>query len=81
MVFSGYMPSSGIAGSYGNSMFNLMRFVLQSFAHPERLAKCFKQGMLMAGPMEEFIMRELWGWQAVWKFQRAYAALSEFQRK
>ena len=22
MVFSGYMPSSGIAGSYGNSMFS-----------------------------------------------------------
>ena len=27
MVFSGYMPSSGIAGSYGNSMFNCWRTV------------------------------------------------------
>ena len=25
MVFSGYMPSSGIAGSYGNSIFNILR--------------------------------------------------------
>ena len=25
MVFSGYMPSSGIAGSYGNSIFNFLR--------------------------------------------------------
>ena len=25
MVFSGYMPSSGIAGSYGNSIFSLLR--------------------------------------------------------
>ena len=25
MVFSGYMPSSGIAGSYGSSMFSFLR--------------------------------------------------------
>ena len=25
MVFSGYMPSSGIAGSYGNSVFSFLR--------------------------------------------------------
>ena len=25
MVFSGYMPSSGIAGSYGNSIFSFLR--------------------------------------------------------
>ena len=25
MVFSGYMPSSGIAGSYGNSLFSFFR--------------------------------------------------------
>ena len=25
MVFSGYMPRSGVAGSYGNSIFNFLR--------------------------------------------------------
>ena len=25
MVFSGYMPTSGITGSYGNSIFNFLR--------------------------------------------------------
>ena len=27
MVFSGYMPSSGIAGSYGSSIFSFLRKV------------------------------------------------------
>ena len=29
MVFSGYMPSSGIAGSYGNSIFSFELFVVR----------------------------------------------------
>lgn len=33
---------NGIAGSYGNSLFNTMRFVLQTSAHLERPVKCFK---------------------------------------
>ena len=27
MVFSGYMPSSGISGSYGNSIFSFLRYL------------------------------------------------------
>lgn len=38
---------NGIAGSYGNSLLNTMRFVLQTSAHPERPVKCFKQGELI----------------------------------
>ena len=39
MVFSGYMPSSGIAGSYGSSIFGTVLKSKASFAFHVRLKR------------------------------------------
>jgi len=54
MVFSGYMPRSGIAGSYGNFIFSLLAFyflflaALRVHCYTQAFSSCDKQALLSA---------------------------------
>ena len=66
LVFSGYMPSSGIAGSYGSVIPSILRILQSGCINSHSYQPCKMVFPLSLHPFQHFLFVIFWWWPFSW---------------